>query len=128
MIRRPPRSTLFPYTTLFRSLFQIPSRLASTSSGKSLEHVSSKNAGAGKLCALLHQIENRVFSLAADDGQAVQIDYYLASVQIAAGIPAGGAKFSHPGIAELSFHYQPALSRGVDDGNLEHGWISGRMS
>src|SRR5258708_39931779 len=24
MIRRPPRSTLFPYTTLFRSLFHIP--------------------------------------------------------------------------------------------------------
>src|SRR5438874_10552572 len=26
MIRRPPRSTLFPYTTLFRSLFEIDSR------------------------------------------------------------------------------------------------------
>src|SRR2546427_7776552 len=25
MIRRPPRSTLFPYTTLFRSLFEVPS-------------------------------------------------------------------------------------------------------
>src|SRR5260221_2422536 len=24
MIRRPPRSTLFPYTTLFRSLFKFP--------------------------------------------------------------------------------------------------------
>src|SRR2546429_3839376 len=24
MIRRPPRSTLFPYTTLFRSLFPLP--------------------------------------------------------------------------------------------------------
>src|SRR3712207_8954388 len=24
MIRRPPRSTLFPYTTLFRSLAQVP--------------------------------------------------------------------------------------------------------
>src|SRR5260370_30322936 len=24
MIRRPPRSTLFPYTTLFRSLFRCP--------------------------------------------------------------------------------------------------------
>src|SRR5437764_15237708 len=24
MIRRPPRSTLFPYTTLFRSLFHVP--------------------------------------------------------------------------------------------------------
>src|SRR5258708_16399165 len=32
MIRRPPRSTLFPYTTLFRSLFfcsRIPQRTAS---------------------------------------------------------------------------------------------------
>src|SRR5437016_6970286 len=26
MIRRPPRSTLFPYTTLFRSRFAIPRR------------------------------------------------------------------------------------------------------
>src|SRR5258708_14073884 len=26
MIRRPPRSTLFPYTTLFRSLDQVPER------------------------------------------------------------------------------------------------------
>src|SRR5256885_14449499 len=28
MIRRPPRSTLFPYTTLFRSLFEAPPRVA----------------------------------------------------------------------------------------------------
>src|SRR5256885_8914408 len=28
MIRRPPRSTLFPYTTLFRSLYQIKSQAA----------------------------------------------------------------------------------------------------
>src|SRR3712207_7639208 len=27
MIRRPPRSTLFPYTTLFRSVHQDPERL-----------------------------------------------------------------------------------------------------
>src|SRR3712207_8665073 len=26
MIRRPPRSTLFPYTTLFRSLFNVQTR------------------------------------------------------------------------------------------------------
>src|SRR3989442_7731363 len=30
MIRRPPRSTLFPYTTLFRS--RVPQRIVSTSS------------------------------------------------------------------------------------------------
>ena len=28
MIRRPPRSTLFPYTTLFRSLHNAPDHLA----------------------------------------------------------------------------------------------------
>src|SRR2546422_8108659 len=28
MIRRPPRSTLFPYTTLFRSLRPLPERVA----------------------------------------------------------------------------------------------------
>src|SRR3712207_8975104 len=28
MIRRPPRSTLFPYTTLFRSLVRTPPRFA----------------------------------------------------------------------------------------------------
>src|SRR2546430_5639757 len=40
MIRRPPRSTLFPYTTLFRSLFMgtipsetIPARYVATSMG-----------------------------------------------------------------------------------------------
>src|SRR5258707_2591068 len=30
MIRRPPRSTLFPYTTLFRSLMDIPSAVLSS--------------------------------------------------------------------------------------------------
>src|SRR2546422_6690251 len=28
MIRRPPRSTLFPYTTLFRSLDRLPAQLS----------------------------------------------------------------------------------------------------
>src|SRR2546427_6612021 len=32
MIRRPPRSTLFPYTTLFRSMRQSPPRSASSCS------------------------------------------------------------------------------------------------
>src|SRR3712207_7961852 len=31
MIRRPPRSTLFPYTTLFRSLFQFKKACGNTS-------------------------------------------------------------------------------------------------
>src|SRR3989442_5594152 len=37
MIRRPPRSTLFPYTTLFRS--QLGGRLVVYSSGNQVAHV-----------------------------------------------------------------------------------------
>src|SRR2546426_6976480 len=33
MIRRPPRSTLFPYTTLFRSLDQRPKKIAKDEPG-----------------------------------------------------------------------------------------------
>ena len=82
--------------------------------------MSSKNAGTVKLCALLHQIENGVLSLSADDGQAAQVDYQFASFQVVARISPSGAKLVNPGITELSLHYQPALRPGVDDGNLEH--------
>src|SRR3712207_6852260 len=37
MIRRPPRSTLFPYTTLFRSA-RLRARRAGAGSGQRLEH------------------------------------------------------------------------------------------
>jgi hypothetical protein len=82
--------------------------------------VSSKNAGATKLCALLHQIEDRVFSLAADDGQAAQVDYQFASFQVVARISPGGAKLVDPWATELSFHHQLALRSAIDSGNLEH--------
>src|SRR5256885_7612823 len=39
MIRRPPRSTLFPYTTLFRSALQIPAKLSGERSGCHLPHL-----------------------------------------------------------------------------------------
>src|SRR5258705_3409429 len=43
MIRRPPRSTLFPYTTLFRSLFGIePHQIAHLDAGLGLEHLRSE--------------------------------------------------------------------------------------
>src|SRR5687767_15413206 len=48
MIRRPPRSTLFPYTTLFRSsverrLFKPPKSRKSTSTKKTSRFASSSN-------------------------------------------------------------------------------------
>src|SRR5262244_4179989 len=62
MIRRPPRSTLFPYTTLFRSRAHAahtswPSRLARTSCGcepsRSEEHTSELQSLTNLVCRLL---------------------------------------------------------------------------
>src|SRR5438105_12086274 len=39
MIRRPPRSTLFPYTTLFRSEFPGPGRYPAAAGGTPLGYV-----------------------------------------------------------------------------------------
>src|SRR5574341_2368901 len=61
MIRRPPRSTLFPYTTLFRSIsitrrcsIHTPRRnSASIKSGRSEEHTSELQSPTNLVCRLL---------------------------------------------------------------------------
>src|SRR4051794_41623747 len=61
MIRRPPRSTLFPYTTLFRSCWRArprPTRCSSgwrgcSSSARSEEHTSELQSPVHLVCRLL---------------------------------------------------------------------------
>src|SRR5256886_7160010 len=61
MIRRPPRSTLFPYTTLFRSLFAAPARITVEGEGgayrpnllRSEEHTSELQSQSNLVCRLL---------------------------------------------------------------------------
>src|SRR2546429_5570254 len=67
MIRRPPRSTLFPYTTLFRSLSSIPPKMGaprkatcqlrgtrtSTPPKRSEEHTSELQSRLHLVCRLL---------------------------------------------------------------------------
>src|SRR2546430_13474520 len=60
MIRRPPRSTLFPYTTLFRSLSQKWARQVSDASNdirphgrRSEEHTSELQSQSNLVCRLL---------------------------------------------------------------------------
>src|SRR2546427_1859773 len=72
MIRRPPRSTLFPYTTLFRShgdlSAQIPApwpaelqaRLAQAL--RSEEHTSELQSQSNLVCRLLHEKRTRLNS------------------------------------------------------------------
>src|SRR2546428_6314274 len=60
MIRRPPRSTLFPYTTLFRSWRHCPGKLAQglrapivLDRGRSEEHTSELQSRSELVCRLL---------------------------------------------------------------------------
>src|SRR5688572_32283511 len=78
MIRRPPRSTLFPYTTLFRSHPTLPSppafhpsrfsapcrrRRNSTAAARSEEHTSELQSQSNLVCRLL--LEKKKHSLHA---------------------------------------------------------------
>src|SRR4030065_2385039 len=66
MIRRPPRSTLFPYTTLFRSPRRLPIRRtrspgstsAPTLSRRSEEHTSELQSHLNLVCRLLLEKKN----------------------------------------------------------------------
>src|SRR5256885_7583149 len=62
MIRRPPRSTLFPYTTLFRSVipfavnvvqYPVPSGQRCFNLGRSEEHTSELQSPCNLVCRLL---------------------------------------------------------------------------
>src|SRR2546426_7856927 len=89
MIRRPPRSTLFPYTTLFRSddlaadsaavrarhgiafitlVGQKNAQAARRHPNRSEEHTSELQSPCNLVCRLLLEKKNRVELLARDDG------------------------------------------------------------
>src|SRR5256885_9962576 len=66
MIRRPPRSTLFPYTTLFRSLYRIVTnvcldhlrRRQARPEDRSEEHTSELQSPCNLVCRLLLEKKN----------------------------------------------------------------------
>src|SRR2546425_9980297 len=74
MIRRPPRSTLFPYTTLFRSIFDAPVMIESGNSTamdrlvvvvtdaatRSEEHTSELQSLAYLVCRLLLEKKKKI--------------------------------------------------------------------
>src|SRR5260221_6183202 len=85
MIRRPPRSTLFPYTTLFRSLIRVHGASPGSSrrararkgrrrrrSGRSEEHTSELQSHSDLVCRLLLEKKNTPLAKPpADDAHVV---------------------------------------------------------
>src|SRR5256885_12108680 len=63
MIRRPPRSTLFPYTTLFRSKARDEPRFDDLARGLHTLKGSAATLGLSELSELAHRMEDAVLPL-----------------------------------------------------------------
>src|SRR3712207_8737464 len=68
MIRRPPRSTLFPYTTLFRSRQELALQRLGAALRRILDHVDGRNGGAGAV-ADRHRDRGQALAVMLLDGR-----------------------------------------------------------
>src|SRR2546430_12386668 len=83
MIRRPPRSTLFPYTTLFRSSFSCagsscgmssPSHCSTTR--RSEEHTSELQSQSNLVCRLLlEKKKKKIINISVQIGHTTNFNY-----------------------------------------------------
>src|SRR3712207_7156133 len=82
MIRRPPRSTLFPYTTLFRSHQVLDLDLAPGLFIGALDH----DAGAGALVGIFHlraELPAAEIELGAEDRKSTRLNSSHANISYA---------------------------------------------
>src|SRR5438552_10738964 len=86
MIRRPPRSTLFPYTTLFRSRFSMSQPVsvfhrgfvAKWFSSRSEEHTSELQSPDHLVCRLLLEKKKKYeYLLARFNNKKLKFHYYM---------------------------------------------------
>src|ERR1039457_7491742 len=88
MIRRPPRSTLFPYTTLFRSSMAelVWHTLKRAPRGgelsRSEEHTSELQSPCNLVCRLLLEKKKHLLAIGHIHGDAVQQPPYAAAVDL----------------------------------------------
>src|SRR5256886_6722922 len=126
MIRRPPRSTLFPYTTLFRSHH----RLKYSHRGRSRGRIPGHGPVIGRAQVGKRQIQGEGAAAAGDAAQAdlpaQQVRQLAADGQseTRAAVLAGGARI---GLLE-SLEYDPLLLRGYADAGITDGELDHRGS
>src|SRR5215469_10697475 len=131
MIRRPPRSTLFPYTTLFRSRPTIgegggagsggeaDSALRATADGRSEEHTSELQSRRDLVCRLLLEKKKRIWSSLHRWPRRQPAPALVYSLLRADRLCAGVFFFNDPATTEiytLSLHDALPICRATADG------------
>src|SRR5216683_7163794 len=98
MIRRPPRSTLFPYTTLFRSLFQVYTSAAADIASVVLVRPGAQTHAFDmeqRLVGLSFTVGSGVLNVQAPpNGNIAPPGYYMLFALTSAGVPSV-ASFVH---------------------------------
>src|SRR5690348_17366213 len=101
MIRRPPRSTLFPYTTLFRSLLRradrrgprgCQARLRGDARARSEEHTSELQSPVHLVCRLLLEKKNKSREAPASDAARTDGGEYGLGLKTRPGGASGGSR------------------------------------
>src|SRR2546430_9639446 len=98
MIRRPPRSTLFPYTTLFRSLAAGPGRLEAIArpvdpvehvgrQPRSEEHTSELQSQSNLVCRLLLDKKNKLLTMPLLQAKFLMSILFLLPVMLTVFMP-----------------------------------------
>src|SRR5688572_8074473 len=116
MIRRPPRSTLFPYTTLFRSMAEIGALRAQLQAAGGSKATSTEiEAAIKQICdaALERNIDvnDNLFEIGASSLKLIEIHEQMD--RIYPGMVDLTEMFDFPTIAELSRHLEGKLAATV---------------
>src|SRR2546422_8707631 len=116
MIRRPPRSTLFPYTTLFRSL-----RHALGEGRARLARLSAASAPStrARLLRELAPVALAWLWLVGDGNARAALDWYL-------GLDRAPVSLSGDEVIALGVPRGPAVARVLTE--LRDGWLDGRIT
>src|SRR3712207_7303042 len=95
MIRRPPRSTLFPYTTLFRSS-RVPGSLPADEAGPLARYAST-------IQAQRHDYNGKVLSIRTEDLKSLAIIYDMSPDELTTDRKSTRLNSSHANISYAVF-------------------------
>src|SRR5256885_5170256 len=105
MIRRPPRSTLFPYTTLFRSLFELEQQVQAAK----IKVIGLGGGGGNAVSRMMAaQFTGVEFIVANTDLQALHASPAPVKLQLGTRLTQGLGAGSHPGVGRRAAHREPA--------------------
>src|SRR3712207_7278458 len=83
MIRRPPRSTLFPYTTLFRSALELFSDLGFTGEALLVDHIRDRSGQLRDLMVLAHHVRRTWEEMDTVDRKSTRLNSSHANISYA---------------------------------------------